>query len=50
MPANVSITQDTANPYSESDIAIDPGMFLTATATDSANNTSRFSAGIAVTG
>jgi hypothetical protein len=32
------------------DIAIDPGMFLTATATDSANNTSRFSAGIAVTG
>jgi titin len=31
-------------------IAIDPGMFLTATATDSADNTSRFSAGVAVTG
>jgi hypothetical protein len=30
-------------------VAIDPGMFLTATATDSANNTSRFSAGVEVT-
>jgi hypothetical protein len=32
------------------DGAIDPGLFLSATATDSANNTSPFSAGIAVTG
>ena len=24
MPANVSITQDTSNPYSESDISINP--------------------------
>jgi hypothetical protein len=31
-------------------VAIDPGMFLTATATDSANNTSRFSDGVQVTG
>jgi hypothetical protein len=30
--------------------AVDPGMFLTATATDSAHNTSRFSAGIEVSG
>ena len=30
--------------------AIDPGMFLTATATDSAQNTSAFSAGIEVSG
>jgi hypothetical protein len=30
--------------------AVDPGMFLTATATDSAQNTSRFSAGVEVSG
>jgi hypothetical protein len=31
-------------------VAIDPGKFLTATATDSANNTSAFAAGVLVTG
>jgi hypothetical protein len=31
-------------------VALDPGMFLTATATDSAHNTSQFSAGVEVSG
>jgi hypothetical protein len=31
-------------------VAVDPGQFLTATATDAVHNTSRFSAGVAVTG
>jgi hypothetical protein len=38
MPANVSVTQDTANPYSESDIAIDPGNPLQIVASSNANN------------
>lgn len=38
MPANLSITQDTANPYSESDISINPGNPLQIVASSNANN------------
>jgi hypothetical protein len=38
MPANVAITQDTSNPYSESDIAINPGNLQQIIASSNANN------------
>jgi titin len=50
---SVQVTTDAASNASFTltfDTAIDVGLLLSATATDSANNTSRFSAGIAVTG
>ena len=37
MPANVAITQDTSNPYSESDIAINPGNVQQIIAASNAN-------------
>ena len=38
MPANVAITQDTANPYSESDITINPYNVSQIIAASNANN------------
>jgi hypothetical protein len=38
MPANVAITQDTANPYSEADIRINPNNLLQIIAASNANN------------